>query len=888
VYDVDNTNGTWEFSTDGGTNWSTFGSPNENNVRLLAADADTYVRFVPNANFNGGGAAIGYRVWDQTVGTAGGTIGMLANWGSWAFSLGGGVASITVNPVNDAPVLTPAAPTLTTITEDETSNPGQTVALFIGTSISDVDSGAVQGIAITGLDNGNGSWEYSTNSGTNWNAVGAVADSSALLLRSSDLVRFVPDAQNATSGSITYRAWDQTSGSAGTKVDAGTNGGTTAFSTATDTAGISVTAVNDAPQATNLNAAETYTEDTPLNLTDIVVSDVDSANVSVILTLSDVAAGTLSTGTSGAVTSTFVGGVWTAAGAIADVNALLAGVTFTPAANFNSNFSIATSVDDGVAPAVTGSKAFTGNAVDDPATISGDIIYNGNEGDAVAGDMDATDVDGLTDGTYFTVSAQGANGTASIDPATGVWTFTPTDSNWFGSDTFTVTVTDDQGGTTNQGVNITLANVDDAATISGDISYNGNEGDAVGGNMNATDVDGLTDGTYFLVTTDPANGTASIDAATGLWTFSPADLDWFGSDNFTVTVTDDQGGTTTQVINIILANVNDAAVISGDVSYSGNEGDTATGNFDATDPDGLTGGNYAVTTDPSNGTAIIDPDTGAWTFAPINPNWFGTDSFTVTVTDDQGGTTTQVVNIILVDVDDAQNPGGGDNHDGDDHGGDDQGNDDQDDDDQGDDDKGDGDGSGNPGDPPSIVPTPPSKSTPPTPPGPHNNGSTPSWEIPDSDMTGDQKFPSDMAAVLKDLLPKPAQPTTAQAEPNTGFFSADALTLTLDRIQQQIDLSMASDANQGNMIIGAAAGLGVPVFAGYVIWALRGTSLLVGALSAMPMWRCFDPLPILSGEDEDKKKKTRPKPEDDEDTVKDLLDSGQADSSKQKSLRRQP
>ena len=36
-------------------------------------------------------------------------------------------------------------------------------------------------------------------------------------------------------------------------------------------------AVNDAPTATNLSAAETYTEDTPLNLTDIVVSDVDSA-----------------------------------------------------------------------------------------------------------------------------------------------------------------------------------------------------------------------------------------------------------------------------------------------------------------------------------------------------------------------------------------------------------------------------------------------------------------------------------------------------------------------------------------------------------------------------------------------------------------------------------
>ena len=51
------------------------------------------------------------------------------------------------------------------------------------------------------------------------------------------------------------------------------------------------TAVNDAPTATNLSAAETYTEDTPLNLIDIVVSDVDSANVTATLTLSNPAAG---------------------------------------------------------------------------------------------------------------------------------------------------------------------------------------------------------------------------------------------------------------------------------------------------------------------------------------------------------------------------------------------------------------------------------------------------------------------------------------------------------------------------------------------------------------------------------------------------------------------
>ena len=63
-------------------------------------------------------------------------------------------------------------------------------------------------------------------------------------------------------------------------------------------------------------------------------------------------------------------GVWSATGAIADVNALLAGLTFTPASNFNGNFTIATSVSDGVAPAITGIKAFTGTAVNDAPTAT--------------------------------------------------------------------------------------------------------------------------------------------------------------------------------------------------------------------------------------------------------------------------------------------------------------------------------------------------------------------------------------------------------------------------------------------------------------------------------------------------------------------------------------
>ena len=90
---------------------------------------------------------------------------------------------------------------------------------IVGASISDVDNGALEGVAVTAVDNSNGTWQFSTDNGSTWADVGTVTDNSALLLRAVDQLRFVPDAMNADAATITYRAWDQTSGTQGTKVD---------------------------------------------------------------------------------------------------------------------------------------------------------------------------------------------------------------------------------------------------------------------------------------------------------------------------------------------------------------------------------------------------------------------------------------------------------------------------------------------------------------------------------------------------------------------------------------------------------------------------------------------------------------------------------------------
>jgi hypothetical protein len=113
-----------------------------------------------------------------------------------------------------------------------------------------------------------------------------------------------------------------------------------------------------------------------------------------------------------------------------------------------------------------------------------------------------------------------------------------------------------------------------------------------------------------------------------------------------------------------------------------------------------------------------------------------------------------------------------------------------------------------------------------------------------------------------------------------GNFSIQDMIQELDRIQKHIDEELVSEGTTGKLIIGTATGLGASVFVGYVMWAFRGGSLLLGALSAMPMWRCFDPLPVLIGKEKKREKyenkKSGVKEEDDEKRVQDLLGARQA------------
>ncbi len=120
-------------------------------------------------------------------------------------------------------------------------------------NVTDPDVGAQLGIAITAADTTNGTWWYSTDNGSNWQALGSVSNSVARLLNADANTRIYFQSNSNFNGTInsaiTFRAWDRFVGSNGGTADTTGNGVGTSYSAALDVAAITVTTVNDAPTA---------------------------------------------------------------------------------------------------------------------------------------------------------------------------------------------------------------------------------------------------------------------------------------------------------------------------------------------------------------------------------------------------------------------------------------------------------------------------------------------------------------------------------------------------------------------------------------------------------------------------------------------------------------
>jgi hypothetical protein len=71
----------------------------------------------------------------------------------------------------------------------------------------------------------------------------------------------------------------------------------------------------------------------------------------------------------------------------------------------------------------------------------------------------------------------------------------------------------------------------------------------------------------------------------------------------------------------------------------------------------------------------------------------------------------------------------------------------------------------------------------------------------------------------------------------------------LDQMANALDESTEEQDRKAQLSAEAAAGVGISLTAGFVSWALRAGSMAASFLAAMPTWRHFDPMPILSADE---------------------------------------
>ena len=136
------------------------------------------------------------------------------------------------------------------------------------------------------------------------------------------------------------------------------------------------------------------------------------------------------------------------------------GIRFTAAVDFNGKASFSYKISDGRGGSSEATANFTVKPVND-APVAAAIAAKTDEDVVLKGKIVASDIDGDTLSYTIKTGAAAAKGDVKIDVATGEWVYTP-NANVNGTDSFTVIISDNKGGSVESVVTVTIAPVNDA------------------------------------------------------------------------------------------------------------------------------------------------------------------------------------------------------------------------------------------------------------------------------------------------------------------------------------------------------------------------------------------------------------------------------------------
>lgn len=87
--------------------------------------------------------------------------------------------------------------------------------------------------------------------------------------------------------------------------------------------------------------------------------------------------------------------------------------------------------------------------------------------------------------------------------------------------------------------------------------------------------------------------------------------------------------------------------------------------------------------------------------------------------------------------------------------------------------------------------------------------------------------------------------THVQSDHAWSHSSGGKLLLALDRMNAKMEVSGDTLLNKKLRVADVVVGNTASVSAGYIVWALQGGFLVSRMLSSIPLWKGFDPLPVI-------------------------------------------
>lgn len=240
---------------------------------------------------------------------------------------------------------------------------------------------------------------------------------------------------------------------------------------------------------------------------------------------------------------------------------------------------------------------------------------------------------------------------AAIDPVTGQFSWTPTETQGPGTFPITVTVDDGTGGNAETTFSVSVTEANAAPVLAALERRTVNEGETLSMRVTASDADVPAQTLRYALETGAPAG-AVIDPATGQLTWTPTEVHGPATHNLSVSVTDD--GTPAlsarQTLVVEVLEANEQPVLAGVSNQTVQEGKTIALTMTATDADVPAQTlRYSLGAGAPVG-AVVNATTGAFSWTPTEAQGPGVFPIRVAVEDGVGGRGEQSFQVTVEEV----------------------------------------------------------------------------------------------------------------------------------------------------------------------------------------------------------------------------------------------